>query len=163
MNSGVRERPREEKRSPPFRDTGAIGLHRHRPAAMPPRPLPTAQPPTPLHRTHKAWEPHWNQHLISTLNQPDNFKQRTREEAIYAALHSAHCRAAEPYAARQSKPAPAPPFSQKGTDTESAPPAHHHQPKLSTPDGRSAISGQIRHHSPRPSDCRHLAHRQLLG
>lgn len=59
-------------------------------AATPTPPTALAQPPTtPLHRTHNAWEPHWNQHLISTLNQPHNFKQRTREEAIYAALHSA--------------------------------------------------------------------------
>lgn len=64
-----------------------IDLQRCRHAHAAHCPPPTAQPPTtPLHRTHNAWEPHWNQHLISTLNQPDNFKQRTREEAIYA-----HC------------------------------------------------------------------------
>ena len=48
-----------------------------------------AIPPRPGANPHY---PHLAQHLISTLNQPDNFKKRTREKAIYPA----HCRAAKP-------------------------------------------------------------------
>lgn len=162
----VREGERGEKRSPIPRHGQAplacivIDLQRCRHAHAAHCPPPTAQPPTtPLHRTHNAWEPHWNQHLISTLNQPDNFKQRTREEAIYAALHSAtavprsRTLVQRPQRPHFHKKVPIPrPHLSASRQAASTP---NFQPSL------VRFDIDITRH--RPSDCRHLSRRQLFG